>query len=230
MSADRHRRSRLASAFRPFSSKNAVNLPLPADHAWHPECSVGVGVFVDSHTGSVMSKSTTAAVDSVGDQYDRLLSRFATSGFPPLIIAIGLRDQLLDALDRHHAASRILAVEPVPADTHDAMRRPTWRSWMEAERLTVLVGPDYKGYADAWRLITKDALQPPMLVDPELLQKFPSQTEAAKAVAKQIVRGARANEEARRRFAGSYLLNALRNLPVIAAEADASALCDAFTE
>jgi SAM-dependent methyltransferase len=179
-----------------------------------------------------MSKreSSTAALDTTADKYDRLLSRFATSGFPPLIIAVGLSDHLLDALDRHDASSRILAVEPVPARTRDAIGRPQWRSWIESGRLTVLVGPDYKGYADAWRLISKDALQPPMIVDPGLLQEFPSQTEGAKAVAKQIVRGARANEEARQRFAGGYLLNTLTNLPVIASEADASALCDAFTD
>jgi len=178
-----------------------------------------------------MSKreSSAAAIDPTVDQYDRLLSRFATAGFPPLIIAVGLSHQLLDALDRHNASCHLLAVEPLPARTRDAIGRPQWRSWLQAGRLTVLVGPDYKGYADAWRLIARDALQPPMIVDPELLEKFPAQTDGAKAVAKQIVRGARANEEARQRFAGGYLLNTLTNLPVIASEADAAALCDAFT-
>ena len=177
-----------------------------------------------------MSKpeSSTATVDAAVDKYDRLLSRFATSGFPPLIIAVGLSDHLLEALDRHNAASKVLAVEPAPALARQATARPLWRSWMDAGRLTVLVGPDYGGYADAWRLIAGDA-QPPMIVDPELLQKFPSQTEGAKAVAKQIVRGARANQEARKRFAGGYLLNTLANLPVLASEADAAALTDLFT-
>ena len=126
-----------------------------------------------------MSKreSSYAASDPAADKYDRLLSRFATAGFPPLIIAVGLSHQLLDALDRYNAACHVLAVEPVPARTRDAIGRPQWRSWLEAGRLTVLVGPDYKGYADAWRLIARNALQPPMIVDPELLEKFPSQTE-----------------------------------------------------
>src|SRR5262245_9022755 len=174
--------------------------------------------------------SSAAAVDPTGDKYDRLLARFAASEFPPLIIAVGLNDRLLDALDRHNASSRILAVEPMPARAREGMGRAPWRARMDAGRLTVLVGPDYKGYADAWRIISKDALQPPMLVDPEPLQEFPSQTEGAKAVARQIVRGARANEEARQRFAGGYLLHTLTNLPVIASEADASALGDAFTD
>src|SRR4029077_2142775 len=123
-----------------------------------------------------MSKpeSPTATVDAAVDKYDRLLSRFATSGFPPLIIAVGLSDQLLEALDRQNAASKVLAVEPAPARARQALARPLWRSWTESGRLTVLVGPDYGGYADAWRLIAGDALQPPMIVDPDLLQKFPS--------------------------------------------------------
>ena len=177
-----------------------------------------------------MSKpdSSTGTVDAAVDKYDRLLSRFATSGFPPLIIAVGLSDHLLEALDRHNAASKVLAVEPATAAVRQSLGHPLWRSWMDSGRLTVLVGPDYGGYADAWRLIAGDA-QPPMIVDPELLQKFPTQTEGAKAVAKQIVRGARANQEARKRFAGGYLLNTLTNLPTLASEADAAALTDLFT-
>ena len=166
-----------------------------------------------------MSKaaSPTSAVDSADDKYDRLLSRFTSAGFPPLIIAVGLDHRLLHALDRHHASTNVLAVEPVLARVRQSLDRPQWQSWIKSGRLTLLVGPDYAGYADAWRLITRDALQPPMLVDPELMEKFPVQTEGAKAIAKQILRGARANENARRRFSGNYLLNTLANLPVIAA-------------
>ena len=175
------------------------------------------------------SESPTGAIEAAGNRYDRLLSQFATSGFPPLIIAIGLSNQLLDALDRHHARSRILAIEPVPAVYRERMSRPEWRSWIESGRLTLLAAPDYLGLQDAWRLITRDALQPPMLVDPELLQNYPLQAEGAKAVAKQIVRGARANEEARKRLAGKYLLNTLTNLPTIASEGNAAALADLFS-
>jgi hypothetical protein len=177
-----------------------------------------------------MSKpdSSTGTVDAAVDKYDRLLSRFATSGFPPLIIAVGLSDHLLEALDRHNAASKVLAVEPATAPVGSSLGHPLWRSWMDSGRLTVLVGPDYRGYTDAWRLIAGDA-QPPMIVDPELLQKFPTQTEGAKAVGKQIVRGARANQEARKRLAGKYLLNTLTNLPTIGSEGDAAALADLFT-
>jgi hypothetical protein len=175
------------------------------------------------------SDSPTAAADAASNKYDRLLSQFATSGFPPLIIAVGLSNLLLDALDRHHANSKILAIEPVLAVCRQRMAQPEWRTWMESGRLTLLAGPDYQGFQDAWRLIARDALQPPMLVDPELLQNYPLQTEGAKAVAKQIVRGAHANEEARKRLAGQYLLNTLTNLPTIASEGDAAALTDLFT-
>src|SRR5262245_60352828 len=175
-------------------------------------------------------RSSTATAEAAAGQYDRLLSRYAISGFPPLIVAVGLSEQMLEALDRHNAPTKVPAVDPVPTLTRQAMSRPTWRAWLEDGRLTVLLGPDYTGYADAWRLIARDALQPPMIVDPDLLQKFPSQTEGAKAVAKQIVRGARANEEARKKFAGGYLLNTLTNLPTVASEADAGALSDLFTD
>jgi 6-hydroxymethylpterin diphosphokinase MptE-like protein len=177
-----------------------------------------------------MSKgeSPTAQTEAIVDKYDRLLSQFAISGFPPLIIAVGLSDQLLEALDRHRATSKILALEPVPATYRQRMARPEWRSWMESGRLTLLAAPDYQGFQDAWRLIARNDLQPPMLVDPELMQKYPAQAEGAKAIAKQIVRGARANEEARKRLAGQYLLNTLINLPTIASEGDAAALTRLF--
>src|SRR5262249_46862901 len=148
----------------------------------------------------------------------------------PLIIAVGLDHHLLDALDRRQASTNVLAIEPVLARVRQSMDRPQWQSWIKSGRLTLLVGPDNAGYADAWRLIARSALQPPMLVDPELMEKVPVPTEGAKAIAKQILRGARANENARKRFAGGYLLNTLTNLPVIAAEADAAVLSDLFTD
>ena len=49
-----------------------------------------------------------------------------------------------------------------------------------------------------------------MIVDPVLLQEFPAETESAKTIAREVIRGARANDEARQRFAGGYLLNGRR--------------------
>src|SRR4051812_8010804 len=94
-------------------------------------------------------KPSTATVDSAAERYDRLFSRFALSGFPPLIVAVGLDDQLLHALDRHSAASKVLAVEPLPNVAQRAMAAPLWHSWMAGGRLTVLVGPEYTGYPEA---------------------------------------------------------------------------------
>ena len=45
---------------------------------------------------------------------------------------------------------------------------------------------------------------------------------------RRIVAGVKANAVARRKFAGRYLLNTLRNLPSIAEEGDASALFNLF--
>src|SRR6185503_10130760 len=116
MSADRHRLSPPAPVFGVFARKSpptcrcgpAVDGTLIAQLGWGS---------LRSPDSSLMSKreSSAAAIDPTVDQYDRLLSRFATAGFPPLIIAVGLSHQLLDALDRHNASCHVLAVEPLPA-------------------------------------------------------------------------------------------------------------------
>ena len=173
-------------------------------------------------------KSSTATVDTAVDKYDRLLSRFASSGFPPLIIAIGLSDTLLEALDRHNAASKLLAIEPMPALARQLLAHPRCRSWIESGRLTVLIGPDYEGIVGG---VAPDHERCAPGADdrrPGAAAEIPDPDGGRQGVAKQIVRGARANEEARQRFAGGYLINTLTNLPVIASEADAAALTDIF--
>ena len=50
----------------------------------------------------------------------------------------------------------------------------------------------------------------------------------AKALARQIVLGAKSNEEARRQFAGRYLLNTLKNVVAVTSEGDVAALTNAF--
>ena len=94
--------------------------------------------------------------------------------------------------------------------------------------MTLLTGPRYEGHAEAWSLVNRRALNPPLLVSPLLQQQFPTETAAAKTVAQQIVLGAQANDDARKRFAGRYLLNTLANLPTIATEGDASPLENLF--
>src|SRR5262245_21024681 len=108
-------------------------------------------------------------MDPVLERYDQLLSRFTAEEFPPLIIAIGLGDgQLLAAIERRSATTKVLALEPV-ANPHAADDRQ--RAWLASGRLTKLVGPEFHGRAEAWRLIDRRALKPPMLVSPSFEQQ-----------------------------------------------------------
>src|SRR6185436_6716403 len=70
---------------------------------------------------------------------------------------------------------------------------------------------------------------PPVLITPAFTKQFGAlATVEARAVARRVIAGVRANEEARREFAGRYLLNTLNNLPAISSEGDAAGLFGAF--
>jgi SAM-dependent methyltransferase len=162
--------------------------------------------------------------------YEQLLARFPAGEEPPLLIVIGLGGgHVLDALERRAAPTRVLAIEPIAAAVAPMFARRDWSDWTSSGRLTLLMGPDYRGAADAWRLVDRRALNPPMLVTPALEQQFAAPVKSAKVVAAQIVLGAQANDAARREFAGRYLLNTIANLPVIAAEGDVATLAGRFT-
>lgn len=166
-------------------------------------------------------------MDPVLERYDLLLSRFTAENFPPLIIAVGLGDgQLLEAIERRSPTTKVLALEPFGDANRSIDARQ--RAWLASGRLTRLVGPEYHGRADAWRLIDRRALKPPMLVSPAFEKGNAAEVAAAKSVAKQIVLGAQSNDEARRRFSGSYLLNTIANLPFIATEGNAADLAQLF--
>lgn len=161
--------------------------------------------------------------------YERLLERFPAGEEPPLLIVIGLGGgYLLDALERRAAATKVLAIEPIAEAIAPMFARRDWTEWMTSGRLTLLLGPDYAGAADAWRLVDRRVLTPPMIVTPALEQQFADPVKSAKRIAAQIVLGAQANDAARREFAGRYLLNSLTNLPVICSEGDVTALRGIF--
>lgn len=169
-------------------------------------------------------ESPTIASQPIGSKYDRLLSRYDSATLPPLIVAVGLDTDLLEAIDRRSTTAKVLAIEPVASEMSHWQSHPHVRAWLASGRLRVLQGPLYEGHAEAWSLLDRRALNPPMLVSPVLQQQFPVETATAKKVAQQIVLGAQANDNARQRFAGRYLLNTLANLPTIAIEGDVSTL------
>ena len=174
------------------------------------------------------ANSTVESTPPAAGRYDGLIARLGPDGLPPLVIAIGLDPQLLKALDRHSKATRVLAIEPLAADVREWAGSDPAHAWLADGRLTVLVGPVYEGRTQAWKLVGRRALNPPMIVSPRLQLQLPAETKAAKAIAQQVVLGAQSNEQARQRFSGRYLVNTLTNLATIAAEADASALDGRF--
>jgi hypothetical protein len=148
---------------------------------------------------------------------------------PPLVIAIGLgQGHLLDALDRRGHATRVVALEPDPVVAARCLARQAPQAWRTTGRLAYCVDPDYAGADDAWRLFPAEPNDHVILVDPGVARQGGPAAVRAARVLKRIVFGARANAEARRRFAPRYLLNTLRNVPTAAASADVAALTNAF--
>jgi SAM-dependent methyltransferase len=170
-----------------------------------------------------------SASDDPAAASDALVARLTSRGVPPQLVVIGIGlGYLLDALERADVPTKVLAVEPVAATVHAMLSRRDWTPWLASDRLHLVVGPEYAGAGDAWRLFGANAPTPPTIMAPFVERGFPAEAARAKALVAHILAGVRANNEARRRFAGRYLLNTLANVPVIAAEGDVAALNDAF--
>jgi hypothetical protein len=149
---------------------------------------------------------------------------------PRQLFAIGFGsglDAMLDEIERAGAATRVVALEPDPADARLMLARCDWTRWFAEGRLRVLAGPDYLGAADCARHV--DVSQPPVVFTSlKLTSDRPSDAVAAQAVVARIISESEANAAARTRFAGRYLLQSLGNLPVIAREGNAAALDGLF--
>lgn len=118
-----------------------------------------------------------------------------------------------------------MILEPDPAIAALLLARRDWHAWLSSGRLRLLVGPDYVGASAVARHVRGT---PAILVNDVLAAHRPAVVARASAVAERIQAEAAANAEARRQFAGRYLLQSLRNLPVIEREADIAALDGAF--
>jgi hypothetical protein len=151
-------------------------------------------------------------------------------GAPSLVFVVspGL-GYVIEAIGRRAPATNVIAIEPFPELARAMLGRRDWREWTESKRLTLLVGPDYRGTAEAGRTIDQRAASSTTILEhPVVKRECPAETARARAVAERILEGARLNAEARRMFAGRYLLNTLRNLPALLEEGDAAALRGAF--
>lgn len=150
------------------------------------------------------------------------------SGSADVVIVVGLGlGYVLDVLERDDRSRRVLALEPEPGLLGGFLSRRDWRLWLRGGRLRLLTGPDYVGAGEAWRQLDT-AGEPAVLVHPVLAQARPEGVRRALEVAKRIVFDARANAQAREANAGTYLLNTLRNLPIVASASSVDALSDQF--
>jgi hypothetical protein len=160
---------------------------------------------------------------------DTLVEPIRGNGGPGTAILVGAGSgHVIEAIERACATSRVIAIEPFPGCAAELLARRDWRDWLTSGRLTLLVGPDYRGAADAWRVIDPSADRPPVLVLPVLEREFAPETTAARQVAERIVYGAEANADARRKLGGLYVRHTLENLSIVANEASVDVLDGAF--
>ena len=96
-----------------------------------------------------------------------------------------------------------------------------------ADRLRLLVGPDYLGTAHAARAIG-GVERLPIVAHPVLAREYPDAMLAARVALDRVVRDAAANANARGRFEDLAFRNTIANLPLLLREADAASLAGAF--
>ena len=156
---------------------------------------------------------------------DRTAAQLLSAGPPAVIVAIGLGvGYLADALERLGWAGRLLAIEPIADTVRPLLERREWHTWIEADRLRILVGPDYVGAADCWHWFGEASAEPVITAHPVLERVRRGEVSAARGVLEKILFDAASNAEARRTQGAQYLVNTLRNIPLIAAGADVSLL------
>lgn len=148
---------------------------------------------------------------------------------PPAFVLVGVGlGYMIDVIERRYPTASILAVEPEAGCVRPLLSRRDFSGLITAGRLRLLWGPDYAGASDAWRVFGDSPVDPLVIGHPVAGQDPPGSQTLARDVVSKCIFGARQNAEARRRFAGRYLLNTLANLPMIRATADVSDLFGRF--
>jgi hypothetical protein len=140
-----------------------------------------------------------------------------------VVVGAGL-GYVLEELEAAGASPPAVALEPCAGFLDACLGRKDWTSAIAAQRLLFSCGPDFAELSAAGASHPDLFLAPAILVPPVIARELPAFVEAAQARLERIRSGARANAEARRRFAAPYLLNTLANRPVLEREADVDAL------
>lgn len=142
------------------------------------------------------------------------------------IIGAGL-GFIIDALVARSTRTRILVLEPEPATVPCLLGRCDWTDLIADGRLLILWGPEFDGASEAWRILDGEAA-PLVLTHPVLTAERPEAAAAAARVLKRATTDWKANRDARDRFAGRYLLNTLRNLPLFDRTGDVATLAGRY--
>ncbi len=143
------------------------------------------------------------------------------------VIGLGL-GYLLDVLDRQGWTGTVVALEPEPACVEALLRRRDCRDWFGSGRLSIVVAPDYEGLDRVAPTLSPNRADPVVIVNPVMARLDPLLIEEALRRTARAWFGARANQEARARNGGRYLLNTLRNTSAICQAANVDRLANRF--
>ena len=156
------------------------------------------------------------------------LENCQSAPLPKQLFVIGAAlGTLLDTIENVGQPTRVVVLEPDPGVAALFLARRDWRSWIEQKQLRVLVGPAFAGASTCARDV--DVSRAPVVMTcPQLAEHQPVLVGGAERIARRIISEAESNANARKRFAGRYLLQTLRNLDVIGREADAATLDGRF--
>lgn len=144
------------------------------------------------------------------------------------VLGFGL-GYIVDVLERRRWTGQVVAFDADASSVRSCLGRRDWTSWLVSGRLLFAWAPDYLSLDAIVPRVDPDREEPVIVANPILTRCLPEWAEDAGRRACRAWFGARANQEAKRRMAGRYLLNTLRNAPAIAAAGDVAALDSRFT-
>jgi 6-hydroxymethylpterin diphosphokinase MptE-like len=126
--------------------------------------------------------------------------------------------------------AKVIVLEPSADIARLAVRHSP--GLYESGRVRILVGPDYAGAGELWKIFDRpEAADPEGLAvvrDAVLTQTMPMEIVKAYKLLARAIESARMNRHAREENAGRYLLNTLRNLPAILRSSDPARLVAQF--
>jgi hypothetical protein len=151
------------------------------------------------------------------------------SGAPGVIVVIGAgAGYILDEIQQRPGVSDrpVVVFEPDARLAEVCRQRRDVGAAIASGALRWLTAPDYVGASDLWRVFDRHPGAVLTLEHPVLVRECPDDVARAHAIVTRATFDAKANAEARRLFAGPYLLHTIQNLPTILGSGDVDALAD----